>query len=129
MQPSSPSRSTSPFFSDQDWKRFREKTLSHVPALTLDREGNIKTLTRAARRALEYSDDATVDEYFFSHVHKHNMQRVMHDLANMVCRGKQRAQWLLRLRTGNERWRWYRASARNNLGGEDEHIRIRLRPL
>lgn len=129
MHPSLPSRSTSPFFSNQNWKRFREETRSHLPTLILDREGNITSLTRAARRALEYTDDATVDEYFFSHVHKHNMRRVMHDLANMVCRGKQRAQWLLRLRTGNDRWRWYRASVTNDLGGEDGHIRVHLRSL
>jgi len=57
------------------------------------------------------------------------MRRVMQDLANMVSRGKQRAQWLLRLRTGNERWRWYRVAVENNLGRQDDHIRIRLRPV
>jgi len=53
----------------------------------------------------------------------------MQDLANMVSRGKQRTQWLLRLRTGNRRWRWYRAAVQNNLGQEEGHIRIRLRPM
>ncbi len=53
----------------------------------------------------------------------------MQDLANMVSRGKQRTQWLLRLRTGNKRWRWYRATVQNNLGQEEAHIRIRLRPV
>jgi len=100
-----------------------------VPVLTLDREGTIQTLTRAARRALEYPDDASIEDCFFSHVHKKNMHRVMSDLANMVSRGKQRAQWLLRLRTGNERWRWYRAMVKNNLGRPENHIWIRLRPL
>lgn len=126
---SPPSQSTTPFFSDKKWKRFQEDSIPHLPLLILDREGNIKTMTRAARRALEYSSDASIDECFFSHVHKRNMRRVMRDLANMVCRGKQRTQWLLRLRTGNERWRWYRASVENNLGREEGHIRVRLRPL
>lgn len=129
MQSSTPSAESASFFSNSSWKRFQGKDLPHVPTLTLDREGTIQTLTRAARRALEYSDDASIDDYFFSHVHKKNMHRVMRDLANMVSRGKQRAQWLLRLRTGNERWRWYRAMAQNNLGRQRDHIRIRLRPL
>jgi PAS domain-containing protein len=125
----SSSPSTSPFFSPQSWKRFHNDPLSLVPILTLDREGNIQTLTRAARQALEYAADAPLDNCFFTHVHKRNMRRVMRDLADMVSRGKQRAQWLLRLRTGNGRWRWYRASVRNNLGRQEDHIRIRLRPL
>lgn len=127
---SSPSQqSASSLFSNSSWKRFQGKMLPHVPLLTLDREGNIQTLTRAARRALEYTDDASIDECFFSHIHKRNVRRVMQDLANMVSRGKQRAQWLLRLRTGNGRWRWYRTSVQNNLGQQEDHIRIRLRPM
>jgi PAS domain-containing protein len=129
-QTSSPTESTSSsFFSPSSRKRFREHALPPLPILTLDREGTILTLTRAARRALEYSDDASIDDYFFSHVHKRNVRRVMHDLANMVSRGKQRAKWLLRLRTGNGRWRWYRAAVQNKLGRQDGHIRIRLRPM
>jgi PAS domain-containing protein len=111
------------------WKRFQDDTIPHVPILTLDREGNIESLTPAARRLLEYPDGASLDECFFTHVHKHNLSRVMRDLADMVSRGKQRTQWLLRLRTGNDRWRWYRASVQNNLGRQEDHIRVRLRSL
>lgn len=125
----SPSTSATPFFSPQNWKRFQEQSLPHVPVLTLDRKGNIQTLTRAARQVLEYGAETHLDECFFSHVHKHNMRRVMQDLADMVSRGKQRTQWLLRLQTGNDRWRWYRASVHNNLGQQEDHIHIRLRPL
>jgi PAS domain-containing protein len=125
----SPSPSTSSLFSSSGWKRFQTEDLPHVPVLTLDREGNIQSLTRAARQALEYSSDTDLDECFFAHVHKHNMRRVMQDLADMVSRGKQRTQWLLRLQTGNGRWRWYRASVQNNLGHQTDHIQVRLRPL
>jgi hypothetical protein len=38
---------------------------------------------------------------FFSHVHASNQNRVMQDLADMVCRGKQQAKWLLRPRRAN----------------------------
>jgi hypothetical protein len=57
------------------------------------------------------------------------MGRVMRDLADMVSRGKQSARWLLRLWTGNDRWRWYRASVQNNLGRQEDHVRVRLRSL
>jgi PAS domain-containing protein len=124
-----PSSSSPPFFSSQSWKRFQNDALPHIPILTLNREGTIQTLTPAARQVLEYGSDMSLDDCFFTHVHKHNMRRVMQDLADMVSRGKQRTQWLLRLRTGNERWRWYRAAVRNNLGRQEDHIRIRLRPL
>lgn len=53
----------------------------------------------------------------------------MRDLALMVSHRKQRARWLLRLRTGNGRWRWYRLYARNHLDEQDGAIRVRLRPL
>lgn len=122
---SDPARSS---FFDQGRKRFQKEVLPHRPVLTLDRDGNIQSLTRAARSILEYSPDDRVDECFFSHVHKRNMRRVMQDLAHMVCRGKQQAQWLLRLRTGNDRWRWYRASAENQLGQPSDRILVRLRP-
>lgn len=125
---SSPSKSSA-FFSDESRKRFQDNAIPHVPILALDREGNIEALTPAARRVLEYSDDVSLDECFFAHVHKRNMSRVMRDLADMVSRGKQRTQWLLRLRTGNGRWRWYRASVQNNLGRQEDHIRVRLRSL
>jgi PAS domain-containing protein len=96
--------------------------------IRLDREGTIQSVTPAARNVLEYAPDAHFDECFFSHVHKRNLRRVMHDLADMVCRGKRRAQWLVRLRTGNNRWRWYRVAVQNRLG-DHGHVRLRLRQL
>lgn len=101
----------------------------HVPVLALDRQGTIQHLNKPARRALEYRSDATVDDCFFSHVHGRNLRRVMRDLAHMVGHRKQRARWLLRLRTGNGRWRWYRAIARNRLDQSNSLIQVHLRPL
>ena len=101
----------------------------HVPVLMLNREGTIQYSNKPARRALEYSSDASIDPCFFSHVHGRNLQRVMRDLAHMVSHRKQRARWLLRLRTGNGRWRWYRAIARNHLDHSNATIRVHLRPL
>ena len=114
---------------DNARKRFQNEVAPHLPVLTLDREGDIRSLTRAARATLEYTADGRVEECFFAHVHKRNMQRVMRDLADMVCRGKQQARWLLRLRTGNGRWRWYRAVVQNRLRTEEDDILVRLRTL
>jgi len=119
----------SAFYSGSTETEFRETAAPHVPVLTLDQEGTIQSLTEAARRALEYSGESDPDPCFFAHVHARNQHRVMRDLADMVCRGKQRAQWLLRLRTGNKRWRWYRATVRNELRQEEGYIHVRLRPL
>lgn len=132
MTSSAPSLSSpATFFSGPNRKRFHTPSATpHLPILLLNREGTITSLTEAARRVLEYpSNAAGLDPCFFSHVHASNQHRLMRDLADMVCRGKQRAQWLLRLRTGAKRWRWYRAVATNDLGPDGTGIRVRLRPL
>ncbi|MFB6098828.1 MAG: PAS domain-containing protein [Salinibacter sp.] len=107
----------------------KTESAPHVPSLEVDRDGTIQDLNKPARRALEYPSDASIDRCFFSHVHGHNLRRVMRDLAHMVSHRKQRARWLLRLRTGNGRWRWYRTVARNHLDHSDAVIQIHLRPL
>jgi len=97
--------------------------------LHLDRDGTIQHANKPALRALEYAPDEEIEPCFFSHVHGRNLRRVMRDLAHMVSHRTQRVRWLLRLRTGNGRWRWYRAFARNHLDRSDSLIRVQLRPL
>ncbi len=104
-------------------------TALQVPMLSLDQEGTIQHVTEAAKRVLEYSSEAPLDSCFFSHVHGDNLRRVMRDLAHMVCHYKKCSQWLLRMRTGNSRWRWYRAKVRNHLQGPEGFIQVRLHPL
>lgn len=101
----------------------------YVPVLGLDRDATIQHANEAVRRTLEYPPDAALEPCFFSHVHGRNLRQVMRDLAHMVSHRKQRTRWLLRLRTGNGRWRWYRATARNRLDRPDALIRVHLRPL
>lgn len=107
----------------------KRKSSPHVPILALDPDGTIQRSNDPARRVLEYSSDDSINPCFFSHVHGHNLRRVMWDLAHMVRHRKPRARWLLRLRTGNGRWRWYRAIAQNRLDDADAIIQVRLRPL
>ncbi|PEN13148.1 hypothetical protein CRI94_10905 [Longibacter salinarum] len=127
VQPIAPPDSN-PVFSDAFWKRFQddEKLTQFVPLLTLDSEGTVQSITRSARSLLEYGPSQTFDPYFFTHVHGRNLRRVMQDLAHMVCQRKQHARWLLRLRTGTGRWRWYRATALNRLDAPQERVFVRL---
>jgi len=91
----------------------------HVPLLVLDKNGTIQDLTGGARRILEYSSGGSLEPNFFAHVHGQHVRRVMQDLAHMVSHRNQSARWLLRLRTGNHRWHWYRATAENRLDHAD----------
>ncbi len=122
-----PSSSTRPRFGSAS--KTEKESSPHVPVLALDADGTIQHSNGPARRVLEYASDASINPCFFSHIHGHNLRRVMRDLAHMVRHRKPRARWLLRLRTGNGRWRWYRAIAQNQLDAPDALIRVRLRPL
>ena len=97
----------------------RTTSLTATPRLTLDDEGRIQSLSPAARRALEYAPDAAPAPNFFSHVAGDNLGRVLRDLGRMVQGDCQHARWLVRLRTGTGRWRWYRAEVRNELATHD----------
>lgn len=107
-------------------KRF-QKIESHViPAMTIDAEGTIQHISPAARRLLEYPKDADIDDCFFTHVHGKNLYRVMQDIAHMVCFRLKHASWLLRMRTGRGRYRWYKATVHNRLNEAVERIFIKL---
>ncbi len=110
------------------WKRFQAHENPHLPVMVLDPEGNVQQLTAAARRLLEYRTDEPVRPCFFSYVHSKNLYQVMRDVADMVCHGKGQAVWLLRLRTGQNRWRWFKAEVSNRLK-EEAAIAITLRDL
>lgn len=105
-------------------KRFHGGLDTHSPAIILDAEGTIRHITPAARRLLEYRHDADLLPCFFSHVHGRNMYQVMRDVADMVCYGKPRASWLLRMRTGRGRWQWIRATVSNQLESEVPAIKV-----
>ena len=107
----------------------RKRFQSHVPVLAMDAEGMIQYVTPAARRLLEYGRNESIAQCFFSHVHSRNMYQVMRDVADMVCYGKPKASWLIRLKTGRGRWSWFRASITNRLNDDEGDIEIRLSDL
>ena len=101
----------------------------HAPVVVLDEDGTISHLTKSARRLLEYDEDQHVETCFFSHVHGKNLYRVMRDIADMVCHRKESCSWLLRLRTGHGRWRWYKAAVKNYLDNDTPGIMVVVHDL
>ena len=101
---------------------------STVPRICLDGEGTITDLSSEARENLGLDPKNAKGRSIFSLVHQKNLRQVMRDLAGMVARGAKRAEWLLRLHTGDERWRWYRVVAQNELRTADR-ILLRLHPV
>lgn len=97
--------------------------------MTLDKDGNIVDAAPAALHLLEHSSMTGIDVCFFTHVHGKNLRQVMSDIADMVHRGKTRASWLLRLRTGRGRWRWYKVSVRTLPAATRREIQLTLRDV
>lgn len=110
-------------------KRFQDPATQHLPRIVLDESGAICDFTLPARRLLEYRANEPLNTSFFSLVHGKNLYQVMRDVADMVCYGREEASWLLRLRTGQGRWRWYRAHVHNKLDGPEGALCISLRDL
>ena len=110
-------------------KRFHEDMEPHTPVMVVSADGTIQDMTAAARQMLEYKADQPMESCFFSHVHGRNLYQVMRDVADMVCYGKSSASWLMRLRTGQGRWRWYKATVKNRLNVGDGTIVVNLRDL
>lgn len=110
-------------------KRFQALSHPHIPRLVLDGEGSVREVSPAARVLLSYRSDDAIPPCFFSLIHAKNLYQVMRDVADMVCRGRSRASWLLRLRTGDGRWRWFKVQAHNHLEGGEGHIALTLQDL
>lgn len=110
-------------------KRFQPDALASKPVICVDIEGSITRVTKPARNLLEYGPEKEIDPCFFSHIHGKNLYQVMRDVADMVCYGKRQANWLLRVRTGLGRWRWYRMRAENRLNEDRQCILVHVREL
>lgn len=91
-------------------KRFQHPLLG-APSMILNEEGTIEEASPAALKMLNLPASITENMSFFSLVHGKNLYQVMRDVADMVCYGKAKASWLLRMRTGEGRWRWYKVTA------------------
>ena len=94
--------------------------------LVLEEDGSIRHMSSAARSLLEHAPEAPLPRFFFSHVHARSQSRVMRDVADMVRRGLKQTTWLLRLRTGRARWRWFKASVDNRLDAAEGALLVFL---
>ena len=94
--------------STSDRKRFHNPSF---PTAVLAADGNVLHLSPAAKRLLGYSQSEPVEVSFFSLIHRNQLFQVMRDVADMVCHGKSSATWLLRLRSVQGRWQWFKADA------------------
>lgn len=89
------------------------------PRILLDDEGTIRHVSDGARALLDLGSRSLTGEPFFDHVHPRRLKPILHDLTEMTARDKQRATWLLRLKTGLGPWRWFRVEVENRLGRSD----------
>ena len=92
-----------------DWKRFHNPSL---PLVVLGPDGSMVHVSATARHLLGYQPTQPVEASFFSLIHAKQLFQVMRDVADMVCRGKPSATWLIRLRTVSGRWQWFKADVR-----------------
>jgi hypothetical protein len=87
--------------------------------IVLDEEGMIQKVSDEASALLDVDPQSLIGERFFNHVHSQERAEVLRDLAEIVVLDKQRATWLLRLKTSPGPWQWFKVEAENQLGGDD----------
>jgi hypothetical protein len=106
-----------------DRKRFQNPGLATI---VLGADGTVQSLSSPARSILEYGPDQPVNQSFFSMIHGRQLYQVMRDVADMVCHGKTRVTWLIRLRTYKGRWKWFKADVYNRLDQNSASLDIIL---
>lgn len=87
----------------------------HQARVVLDGNGKIKQVSKAARRLLGYYSSQYPERCFFSLVREQHRTRIMWDLSEMVGRRRQRAEWLVQMKTAHGTWRWFHVQAYNRL--------------
>ena len=97
------------------------------PAIAVTEDGTIVHLTITARNLLNYAADQIIENSFFSLVHDKNISQVKRDISQMSKQRKMQASWLLRLKTGKDRWNWFKAIAKNHLQTQERIVTIVLR--
>jgi len=101
--------------SPSDRHPMERSTLPDHAQVILGTNGEVKHLSKGARQLLGYYPSQRIESNFFQLVHEEQRVRVMWELAEMVGRHRQRASWLLRLKTGIGTWIWLRVKASNQL--------------
>lgn len=95
--------------------------------MLVNENGTIERVSQRACRLLDSDIRSLTGQTFLRRVHPRAARRVRHDLAQMVGREKQRASWLLRLKTGLGPWQWFKVEAEDRLNpGETGGIVLKL---
>ena len=94
--------------------------LSGAPAIIIGFDGSIKDVSSSAKQILHLRRPGTGETNFFSLVHKSHLYPVMRDVADIICRGKTSAHWLLRLKTSNESWKFFKTEVRKSVTGTEQ---------
>ncbi len=115
-----------PAAADAARKRFQAAAGPNVPLIIVGADGSIQYLSPTARRMLDYRQDQAVESSFFSLIDGKHLYQVMRDVADMVCHGKSRANWLLRLRAHSGRWKWFKADVFNQAGRDEGLVNVVL---
>lgn len=87
--------------------------------MLLNEDGRIERVSEKACHLLESDVRSLTGQAILRRVHPEAVHRVGHDLAQMMGRQKQRADWLLRLKTGLGPWQWFKVEAKNRLSQSD----------
>lgn len=83
--------------------------------MLVNEDGMIERVSEGTCRLLESDARSLTGQTLLRRVHPRAVHRVRHDLAQMVGREKQHADWLLRLKTGLGPWQWFKVEAKNRL--------------
>lgn len=83
--------------------------------ILLNGDGVIERVSDRTCRMLESDDRSLTGQAFLRRVHPRAVHRVRHELDQMMAREKERAGWLLRLKTGLGPWQWFKVEATNRL--------------
>ena len=86
-----------------------------ISTLFVNSDGIITTTNPVALKKLGYPSSNQLPSSFFNLVHRQFHYRVIRDIAEMVHHNRSKSEWLLRLKTGNGNWKWFKVTATNEL--------------
>lgn len=98
---------------------YQTLTDSGAPVIIIGFDGSIIDASHTAQALMGYASELSLDTNFFTLIHKNQLYTVMRDVADIICRGKQQASWLIRLKSSGGSWKWFNAEVRKSHRCED----------
>ena len=97
-----------------DVSGFQHLTESGAPVIIIGFDGSIKDVSHSALNLMDFRMAESIEKNFFQLIHKNQLYPVMRDVADIICRGKTSASWLIRIRTSNGTWKWFKAEVQKS---------------